>query len=121
MYIEIRDFKSNCEDGWELFENNDVNPIMNIQICNFYNFVKQIFGNIMEAYEEKNCLEFFMKYYANYFFLTLQPQFWVNMAAYVKMILYAYTLEEGDPKKKIFTVKWMMIYDQQFQIKLLDI
>ena len=60
--------------------------------------------NIVEAYKEHNSLEFFFKYYANYFFLTLQPEFIVNMTAYVKMILYAYTLEEGDPNKNFYCI-----------------
>ena len=61
IYIEIKDFKSSCEDGWEFFEKNDFNTIMNIQISDFYYFVQQIFGNIMESYKEKDCLEFFNK------------------------------------------------------------
>ena len=44
-------------------------------------------------------LKFFFKYYAQYLFLILQPEFIVNMTAYAKMFLYAYTLEEKDPKK----------------------
>ena len=58
----------------------------------------------MESYKEKDYLEFFMKYYSNYFFLTLQPQFLVNLTAYAKIILYAYTLEGGDPKKNFYCI-----------------
>ena len=104
VYNEIKDFKSYSEDGWELFEQNDSNPIMNIQRSDFYSFIKQIFENIMKSYEERNLLEFFFKYYGNYFFLTLQPEFVVNMTAFAKMILYAYTLEEKDFNKNLYCI-----------------
>ena len=101
---DIKNFKSSCEDGWELFEKEDFVRIMNIQQENFYTFVEDIMKNIVESYKEHNSLEFFFQYYANYFFLTLQPEFIVNMTAYVKMILYAYTLEEGDPNKNFYCI-----------------
>lgn len=101
---DIKNFKSSCEDGWELFEKENFVNIFNIQQQNFYTFVYNIMKNIVEAYKEHNSLEFFFKYYANYFFLTLQPEFIVNMTAYVKMILYAYTLEEGDPNKNFYCI-----------------
>ena len=46
----------------------------------------------------------FLINYSNYFFLTLQPELFVNVTAYAKMILYAYTLEEGDPKKNFYCI-----------------
>jgi len=101
---DIKNFKSSCEDGWELFEKENFVNIMNIQQENFYTFVYDIMKNIVESYKEHNSLEFFFQYYANYFFLTLQPEFIVNMTAYIKMILYAYTLEEGDPNKNFYCI-----------------
>ena len=104
IFDDIKNFKSSCEDGWELFEKEDFLGIMNIQQDNFYTFVEDIMRNIVESYKEHNSLEFFFQYYANYFFLTLQPEFIVNMTAYAKMILYAYTLEEGDPNKNFYCI-----------------
>ena len=101
---DIKNFKSSCEDGWELFEKENFLGIMNIQQANFYTFVEDIMKNIVESYKEHNSLEFFFQYYANYFFLTLQSEFIVNMTAYAKMILYAYTLEEGDPNKNFYCI-----------------
>ena len=104
IFDDIKNFKSNCEDGWELFEKENFVHIFNIQENNFYAFVDGIMKNIAESYKEHNSLDFFFQYYANYFFLTLQPEFIVNMTAYAKMILYAYTLEEGDPNKNFYCI-----------------
>ena len=37
-------------------------------------------------------------------FLTLQPQLIINMTAYVKMILYTYSLEQNDPHKNLYSI-----------------
>jgi len=36
--------------------------------------------------------------------MTLQPELIVNMTAYAKMFLYAYTLEEKDPHKNLYCI-----------------
>ena len=102
----IRDLKSSSEDGWDLFEYNKDNYHlgMNIIAGCFHNYISHIIGHFIEAYKERNALEIFFKYYSNYFFLTLQPEFLVNMTAYAKMFLYAYTLEERDPNKNLYCV-----------------
>ena len=103
IYNDMKNFKSNCEDGWELFEPKNFGQLV-INLCSFHDFVKQVFVNIMNSYKEHNSLEIFFKYYSNYFFLTLQPEFIVNMTAYAKMFLYAYTLEERDPHKNLYCI-----------------
>ena len=70
----------------------------------FHNYISHVIGHFIESYKENNALEIFFKYYSNYFFLTLQPEFIVNMTAYATMFLYAYTLEEGDPKKNLYCI-----------------
>ena len=102
----IRDLKSSSEDGWDLFEYNKDNYHlgMNIIAGCFHNYISHIIGHFIESYKERNALEFFFQYYSNYFFLTLQPEFLVNMTAYAKMFLYAYTLEERDPNKNLYCV-----------------
>ena len=102
---DIRDLKSTSEDGWDLFEYKEKYEIMmNTMAGCFHNYISHIIGHFIEAYKERNALEIFFKYYSNYFFLTLQPEFLVNMTAYAKMFLYAYTLEEGDPNKNLYCI-----------------
>ena len=104
LYKNIDEFKSNCEDGWEIFElKNEKSPHkLIINKSSFHDFINETFINIMESYKENNTLEIFFKHYAQYFFLILQPEFIVNMTAYAKMFLHAYTLEEKDPKKNLY-------------------
>ena len=105
VYKDIEVFKSNCEDGWELFEHeNNTHFSININIINFYGFVEQVLDSIIQSYKEHNSLEIFFKYYANYFCMALQPELIVNMTAYAKMFLYAYTLEEKDPHKNLYCI-----------------
>ena len=70
----------------------------------FQDFIRHILGNIINSYKDHNTLEIFFKYYSNYFFLTLQPEFVVNMTTFAKMFLYAYTLEEGNPNENLYCV-----------------
>ena len=51
IFDDIKNFKSSCEDGWELFEKEDFIHIMNIQQENFYTFVEDIMKNIVESYK----------------------------------------------------------------------
>jgi len=102
----FKDLKYSSEEGWDLFEFNKNNYHSGIDMiagC-FHNVISHIIGHFIESYKERNALEIFFKYYSNYFFLTLQPEFLVNMTAYAKMFLYAYTLEEGDPKKNLYCI-----------------
>ena len=102
----IEDLKSTSEDGWDLFEYDKHNYHFNINIiaaC-FHNYISHIIGHFIESYKEHNELEFFFKYYSNYFFLTLQIEYLVNMTAFAKMFLYAYTLEEKDPNKNFYCI-----------------
>ena len=105
VYKDIKDFKSNCEDGWELFESeNHARFILQINFNSYHDFVSQVLRGIIQSYKEHNSLEIFFKYYANYFCMTLQPELIVNMTAYAKMFLYAYTLEEKDPHKNLYCI-----------------
>ena len=103
---DIEDFKSTCEDGWDLFDYKKDNYHFDDteEIGSFYNFVMKIFNNIFESYMEHDSLKVFLEYYSNYFFLALQPEFIVNMTAYAKMFLYAYTLDEGNPNKNFYCI-----------------
>ena len=106
VYKNIDEFKANCEDGWELFElKKEESPFqLVINQCSFHDFINETFINIMQSYKENNSLDIFFKHHAQYFFLILQPEFIVNMTAYAKMFLYAYTLEERDPKKNLYCI-----------------
>ena len=106
IYNSIEDLKSNSEDGWNLFElkRESFSSKFIIKSYNFQDFIRHILGNIINAYKVHNTLEIFFKYYSNYFFLTLQPEFVVNMTAFAKMFLYAYTLEEGNPNESLYCV-----------------
>ena len=106
VYNDIKDFKSNCEDGWDIFEKNifNKNKMMSINLLSFHDFIDQVLRNIIKSYKENNSLEIFFKYYSNYFCLTLQPQLIMSATAYAKMFLYAYTLEEGDPHKNLYCI-----------------
>ena len=104
VYKDIKDFKSNCEDGWELFEFKNEAGFIQISIISFHDFVNHVFGNLFQSYKEHNSLEILLKYYINYFSMALQPELIVNMTAYAKMFLYAYTLEEKDPHKNLYCI-----------------
>ena len=72
--------------------------------CSFHDFIDKVLYNFYQSYKEHNSLEIFFKYYSNYLFLTLQPQFIINMTAYAKIILYAYSLEQNDPDKNLYSI-----------------
>ena len=72
--------------------------------ASFQDFIRHIIGHLINAYKDHNALDTFFRYYSNYFFLTLQPELVVNMTAFAKMFLYAYTLEEGDPNKNLYCI-----------------
>ena len=106
VYNNLQDLKSNSEDGWELFgakKNKYHFNFLFISAC-FQDFIRHILRSFIDAYKDHNSLEIFFKYYSNYFFLSLQPEFVVNLTAFVKMFLYAYTLEEGDPHKNLYCI-----------------
>ena len=104
IYERIEDIKSNSEDGWELFEFKKGYMNFVIKSGSFQDFIRHIIGHFIQAYKERNTLEIFLEYYSNYFFLNLQPEFVVNMTALIKIILYAYTLEEKDPNKNLYCI-----------------
>ena len=106
IYDQIQDLKLNSEDGWDLFEfeKESFNFRFVFKSNTFQDFIRHILGNIINAYKDHNTLEIFFRYYSNYFFLTLQPEFVVNMTAFAKMFLYAYTLEEGNPNENLYCV-----------------
>ena len=105
VYKDIKNFKSHSEDGWELFEFGKYNRfLVQINIISFHDFVDRVFAGIIKSYKEHNSLEILLKYYINYFCINLQPELIVNMTAYAKMFLYAYTLEEKDPHKNLYSI-----------------
>ena len=106
IYDKIENLKSTSEDGWDLFKYKKDSIYFNVSLvsANFQDFIRHIIGHLIDAYTDHNSLEIFYKYYSNYFFLSLQPEFVVNMTAFVKMFLYAYTLEEGDPNKNLYCI-----------------
>ena len=106
IYGDIEKFKSNSEDGWDLFEykKDSFNFKFVSKSGSFRDFTKHLIGNLIHAYQEHNSLEIFFKYYSNYLFINLQPEFMVNMTAFVKMFLYAYSLEEKDPNKNFYCI-----------------
>ena len=106
IHVKIEELKSNSEEGWDLFElkKDSINFNFSLISANFQDFIRHIIGNFIKAYKDHNSLEIFFKYYSNYFFLTLQPEFVVNMTAFVKMFLYAYTLEEGNKDQNLYCI-----------------
>ena len=103
---DIENFKSTCEEGWELFEYKEKKNEFrfNIIFSSFHDFINNVLYNFYQSYEEHKSLETFFKYYSNYLFLTLQPEFIINMTAYAKMILYAYSLEQKDAHKNLYCI-----------------
>ena len=106
IYTKIEDLKSTSEDGWDLFGLKKDSLHFNISFisANFQDFIRHIIGHFIDAYKERNSLDIFFRYYSNYFFINLQPELVVNMTAFAKMFLYAYTLEEGDPNKNLYCI-----------------
>ena len=90
---DIENFKSTCEEGWEFFEYKEKKNEFKLKIIfgSFHDFIDKVLYNFYQSYEEHKSLETFFKYYSNYLFLTLLPEFIINMTAYAKMILYAYS------------------------------
>ena len=62
VYKDIKDFKSNCEDGWELFE-SEINNRFRLQINfnSYHDFVNQVLGGIIQSYKEHNSLDIIFK------------------------------------------------------------
>jgi len=106
IYKDIKNFKSTCEDGWDLFEykKNNIGFKMNIIFGSFHDFIDKVLLSFYQSYEEHNSLEIFFKYYSKYLCLSLQPQLIINMTAYAKMILYAYSLEQNDANKNLYCI-----------------
>ena len=106
MYDRIEDLKSTSEDGWDLFGLKKDSLCFNYSVtsADFWVFIRHIIGHFIDAYKDHNSLDIFFKYYSNYFFINLQPELVVNMTAFAKMFLYAYTLEEGDPNKNLYCI-----------------
>ena len=105
-YGKLKELKSTSEDGWELFGAKKDGYNFNFSIipgC-FQNFISHILRSFINAYKDHNTLETFFKYYSNYFFLNLQPELVMNLTAFTKMFLYAYTLDEGDPNKSLYCI-----------------
>ena len=106
FFDKLKELKSTSEEGWDLFgakKNGYLFNISKIPGC-FQNFISHTLRSFINAYKDHNSLEIFFKYYSNYFFLTLQPEFVTNLTAFVKMFLYAYTLDEGDPNKSLYSI-----------------
>ena len=63
LYKNIDEFKSNYEDGWEIFElKNEKSPNkLIINKCSFHDFNNEAFINIMESYKENNTFEIFFQ------------------------------------------------------------
>ena len=77
---------------------------MNIIFGSFHDFIDKVLFNFYQSYEEHKSLETFFKYYSKYLCLNLQPQLIINMTAYAKMILYAYSLEQNDANKNLYCI-----------------
>ena len=106
IYTKIEDLKSTSEDGWDLFGLKKDSLHFNISFisANFQDFIRHIIGHFIDAYKDHNTLDIFFKCYSNYFFINLQPELVVNMTAFAKMFLYAYTLDEQDPNKNLYCI-----------------
>ena len=78
--------------------------ILNIIFGSFHDFINKVLYNFYQSFEEHKSLEVFFRYYSNYLFLTLQPEFTINKTAYAKMILSAYSLEQNDAHKNLYCI-----------------
>lgn len=86
FYGILQELKSTSEEGWDLFGAKKDGYNFNyaaISGC-FQNFISHILCSFINAYKDHNSLEIFFKYYSNYFFLTLQPEFVMNLTAFEK-------------------------------------
>ena len=76
---------------------NIFNKVVSITFLGGFNHDKFI-REMYKVYKENNCLNLYIKYYANYLGADYLIERNRSMVSFVKMFLYAYTLEEKDGK-----------------------
>ena len=88
------------DNGWDMIRDVNVNIFKLVSMDRIFGYISiDIFVRDMyKVYEENNCLDLFIKYYANYFGEDYIIEQQSSMVAVVKMFLYAYTLDENNDK-----------------------
>ena len=96
---ETKMFKEE-DNGWEMKKNIDINLFSLVKIEKALGAIRMdIFDRQMyKLYQEKGCIDLFIKYYGNYFGSDLIVEQSANNITIPKMFLYAYTLEEDNNK-----------------------
>ena len=88
------------DNGWDMKRNIDINIFNMVTSITFLGgtnhdkFIKEMY----KVYKENNCLNLYLNYYANYLGADYLVEHSCSLVAFVKMFLYAYTLEEKDGK-----------------------
>ena len=92
------------DNGWEMIKdiNSNIFNLANGEIILGYNNCAKFIRGIYRVYKENNCLDLFFTDYANYFGSEYLVEQTTSLLTIVKMILYAYTIEEKQRKEKSF-------------------
>ena len=88
------------DNGWDMKRNIDINLFKMVDYTKVMGFISQdkFIREMYKVYKENNCLNLYIKYYANYLGADYLIERNRSMVSFVKMFLYAYTLEEKDGK-----------------------
>jgi len=88
------------DNGWDMIRDVNVNIFKLVSYDRIFGYISidNFVRDMYKVYEENNCLDLFIKYYANYFGEDYLIEQQASMVAVVKMFLYAYTLEENSDK-----------------------
>ena len=88
------------DNGWDMIRDVNVNIFKLVSYIRILGYISidKFVRDMYKVYEENNCLDLFINYYANYFGDDYLIEQQASMVAVVKMFLYAYTLEESNGK-----------------------
>ena len=88
------------DNGWDMKRNIDINIFKMVNYQRILGYINQdkFIREMYKVYEENNCLDLYLNYYANYLAVDYIVEQQCSLVALVKMFLYAYTLEEKDGK-----------------------
>ena len=102
----IKTNKDERDNGWEMVKEIDENFFKNLYIINvgFHWILNNTINSLYELYKEKNNLDLYLKYYCNYFGVSLYPETIYNEGTFMKFFIYAYILDEGSKDKSFYSI-----------------
>ena len=88
------------DNGWDMIKNVDsiIFSYSSVERILEYFSADKCIINMYKVYKENDCLDLFINYYGNYFGADCIVEQQTSAVAFVKMFLYAYTLEEDNGK-----------------------